>query len=34
MSRLTKTEIPYGIAIATGGLAMLGMMAQPILLPD
>jgi prepilin peptidase CpaA len=30
---LAKIPIPYGIAIATGGLAMLGMMAQPILLP-
>ncbi|MGB9151997.1 MAG: prepilin peptidase [Alphaproteobacteria bacterium] len=30
---LAKVPIPYGIAIATGGLAMLGMMAQPILLP-
>lgn len=30
---LTKFEIPYGIAIATGGLATLGMIAQPILLP-
>ena len=28
-----KVPIPYGIAIATGGLAMLGMIAQPILLP-
>ncbi len=30
----TKTQIPYGIAIATGGVAMLSLMAQPILLPD
>jgi len=30
---LTKVPIPYGIAIATGGLTTLGMMAQPILLP-
>ncbi len=30
---LKKVPIPYGIAIAAGGLAMLGMMAQPILLP-
>ena len=29
-----KIPIPYGIAIATGGLAMLGMIAQPILLPS
>jgi prepilin peptidase CpaA len=31
---LAKVSIPYGIAIATGGLAMLAMIAQPILLPD
>ena len=31
---LAKVPIPYGIAIATGGLAMLGMMARPILLPS
>jgi Flp pilus assembly protein protease CpaA len=30
---LAKVPIPYGVAIATGGLAMLGMMVQPILLP-
>ena len=30
---LAHVPIPYGIAIATGGLAMLAMMAQPILLP-
>ena len=28
-----KVPIPYGIAIATGGLTVLGMIAQPILLP-
>ena len=26
-----KTQIPYGIAISTGGLVMLGMMAKPVL---
>jgi prepilin peptidase CpaA len=31
--RLIQIQIPYGIAIATGGLTMLGIMAQPILLP-
>jgi prepilin peptidase CpaA len=31
--QLTKVPIPYGVAIAAGGLTMLGMMAQPILLP-
>jgi len=31
---LAKIPIPYGIAIAMGGLAMLGMMARPILLPS
>ena len=25
-----KTQIPYGIAISTGGLVMLGMMAKPL----
>ena len=28
-----RIPIPYGVAIAVGGLAMLGMMARPILLP-
>jgi prepilin peptidase CpaA len=31
--RLAKAQIPYGIAIATGGLTMLGLMSHPILLP-
>jgi prepilin peptidase CpaA len=31
--KLHQVPIPYGIAIATGGLAVLGMIAQPILLP-
>jgi prepilin peptidase CpaA len=31
---LSKVPIPYGIAIATGGLTSLAMMAQPILLPN
>lgn len=31
---LSKVPIPYGIAIAMGGLATLGMMARPILLPS
>jgi prepilin peptidase CpaA len=31
---LNKIPIPYGIAIATGGLTSLAMMAQPILLPN
>jgi prepilin peptidase CpaA len=31
---LTKVPIPYGIAIASGGLATLAMMAQPILMPS
>jgi prepilin peptidase CpaA len=31
--QLARVPIPYGIAIAAGGLAMLGMIAQPILLP-
>ena len=30
---LSKVSIPYGIAIATGGLATLGMIIKPILLP-
>ena len=25
-----KTQIPYGIAISTGGIVMLGMMAKPL----
>ena len=29
-----KTPIPYGVAIATGGVVILSMMAQPILLPS
>ncbi|MDR3425475.1 MAG: prepilin peptidase [Alphaproteobacteria bacterium] len=29
----TKVQIPYGIAIATGGLVTLGLIAKPILLP-
>ena len=32
-THLNKIPIPYGIAIATGGLTMLAMMAQPILFP-
>jgi len=32
--QMSKVQIPYGIAIATGGLTTLGMMAQPILLPS
>jgi prepilin peptidase CpaA len=32
--QLTKVPIPYGIAIAAGGLTTLGMMAQPIFLPN
>jgi prepilin peptidase CpaA len=28
-----KIPIPYGIAIATGGLAVLGMIVQPIFMP-
>ena len=31
--RLIKTPVPYGIAIAIGGLSVLGKLAQPILLP-
>jgi prepilin peptidase CpaA len=31
--KLSRVPIPYGIAIAAGGLTMLGMMARPILLP-
>jgi prepilin peptidase CpaA len=31
---LMKAPIPYGLAIAVGGIATLGMMAQPLLLPD
>jgi prepilin peptidase CpaA len=31
--RLAKAQIPYGIAIATGGLTMLWLIAPPILLP-
>ncbi|MDR3450032.1 MAG: prepilin peptidase [Alphaproteobacteria bacterium] len=31
---LAKIPIPYGIAIAAGGLTTLGMIAQPILLPN
>ena len=30
---LLRVQIPYGVAIATGGLVMLGKMAQPVLLP-
>jgi prepilin peptidase CpaA len=30
---LTKVPIPYGVAIATGGVTVLGMMVQPILIP-
>ena len=30
---LVKPPIPYGVAIAIGGLATLAMIAQPILLP-
>jgi prepilin peptidase CpaA len=30
---LGKVQVPYGVAIASGGLVMLGMMAKPILLP-
>ena len=33
-TKLHKVPIPYGIAIAAGGLTTLGMMAQPILLPN
>ena len=29
-----KIKIPYGVAIATGGVTMLGLMAHPILLSD
>lgn len=29
-----KVQIPYGVAIATGGVTMLGLMARPILLSD
>jgi Flp pilus assembly protein protease CpaA len=32
--RLMKTQIPYGVAIAAGSLAMLGMMFHPLLLLD
>ncbi len=31
---LQKVPIPYGVAIATGGIATLAMMAQPLLLPN
>ena len=30
---LDKIAIPYGIAIAAGGLSVLGLLAKPILLP-
>ncbi len=30
-SRLNQTQIPYGVAIAAGGLTVLGMMAHPLL---
>jgi len=33
-ARPSKVQIPYGVAIATGGLAMLGSIVHPILLPD
>ncbi|MFA4995262.1 MAG: prepilin peptidase [Bdellovibrionales bacterium] len=31
---LIKAQIPYGVAIATGGVTMLGLMARPVLLSD
>jgi prepilin peptidase CpaA len=31
--KISRVPIPYGIAIAAGGLTVLGMMARPILLP-
>jgi prepilin peptidase CpaA len=34
MPRALKAQIPYGVAIATGGVAVLGLMARPILLSD
>ncbi len=34
VSCLAKTEIPYGVAIATGGLVVLGALARPVLLSD
>jgi len=32
--RLAKIQIPYGVALATGGVAMLGLMSRPILASD
>jgi len=34
LPRFGKVQIPYGVAIATGGVTMLGLMAHPILLSD
>ncbi|MFA5041277.1 MAG: prepilin peptidase [Bdellovibrionales bacterium] len=34
MQKLAKTKIPYGVAIATGGVTMLGAMARPLLMSD
>jgi prepilin peptidase CpaA len=31
---LSKIAVPYGIAIGTGGLTVLALMAQPIFLPN
>ncbi len=33
-AQFAKAQIPYGVAIATGGVMMLGLMARPILLSD